>query len=144
MQEELITPEVAQQDIDKWLDYKKIGQHKRELLKEAIDTIYDALVSGELTIKEDFTILYRLKFPVSSAVAGSDEPSKELKELSFKPRLNGEQLEARLKHMKATDTASRVRAYIQALTNAPEVLLKKLDTSDLDVCQSIAGFFIVM
>ena len=131
---EVVSREVAQSEIDKWLDHKKISAKKREQQKDSIDSLVDAVVEGTLVLKEDFTLVHTLKFPTDG--------ESPIKTLEYKPRLKMDIVHAHLQNVKSTDADGRVAAYVAALTTKSKTIVKALDTEDYSVAQSIAVFFL--
>ena len=131
---DVISKDIAQIEVEKWLDHKKIGSKKRELQKDNIDTLIDAIAEGALVLKDDCTLVHTLKFPTDGELS--------IKVLEYKPRIKMETIQVHLQGVKAADADGRVNAYIAALTSKPKDLIKKLDTEDYSICQSVAIFFL--
>lgn len=129
--EQKIDREVATNEVIAWLDYKKISQKKRESKQEAIEAIVDAVCDGTLVIKDDKSVEHTLKFAIG-----------DLTKVSYKPRLQMNSIHVHMQGVKSTDADGRVVAYIAALTSQAKEMIKKFDTEDFDVAQSIAIFFI--
>ena len=127
----------ASDEVDKWLDYKRLNDKKRESRKEQIETLLDAIADGNLILNEDNTITYKLAFPIED-----QNGSPALTELKFKPRIASGDVDNYLKGIKPSDADGRLRAYISCLTGVSSGLIKKLDTVDTDVPQAIALFFL--
>lgn len=128
-----INKEMAVADVNKWLDAKKISQSKRELQKDSIDSLVDAITEGWLMLNADTAFVMKLKFPLDG-----EDP---LEELTFKTRVRTEQIKNHLKGVKATDIDGRLLAYGAALTSQSSTLINKLDTEDQSLVQSISVFF---
>lgn len=138
MSETKIAREVAEQDIIKWLDHKRVKASKREgQYKEAIDSLIEAISDGNLVLNEDFTFTQKLSFPLMN-----DKGSAEVNELTFKPRLTVEETQIRLQSVKPGDGDGRIKAFVCALTGKNSGIIGKLDTEDYGTCQNIAVFFI--
>ncbi len=131
---EKITKEIALGEVSAWLDYKKIGDQKRETQKDQINSLVDAVVDGSLSFKDDKSIVLELKFPIGKDLF--------LKQMVFKPRLNMRTITAQLQGVKATDFDGRLLAYVAALSDQTKTILGDLDTEDFGLCQSVALFFI--
>lgn len=130
-----VTREVAVKEVEEWLDYKRIRPGKREERKDEIETLVDSIEAGEVIKGEDQVLKYTLMFPLEGSGA-------KVEILEFKPRLTGLDLEPILKGIKATDADGRLRAYISALTGQPMGVIKKLDTEDSTIPNTIALFFL--
>lgn len=124
----------AQKEINEWLEFKKIGDKKREDASEQIEALVNAVVEGILTITEDKKITHALKFPLEGELL--------INKLEYKPRLRVADIHTHMNGIKGGDADGRVRAYITALTGQPQNVIKALDTEDYSIAQSIAIFFL--
>lgn len=136
-EENVVSEDVAREEVDKWLDYKKVNQSRREQYQDAIDDMVNAISEGYLSIDEDYNWVHKLKFPFQN---GKDT-------LVYRPRLTEAQLEPHMKGIKSDDSRGMIQAYIAALTGGGEKGLargsvKKLDMEDMRVGRAIATFFI--
>lgn len=127
-----ISKEVATEEVNKWLDYKKVKSKKREAYKDAIESLSDAISEGALILNEDFSFTQNLDFPV-----GSD---KQIKSLEFKARVDVATIQ---KYMNGVSTGDgRILATIAALSGQEKAVVSKLDTEDYSVASSVAIFFL--
>lgn len=124
----------AQKEVESWLDFKKVGEKKRESQEAQISALVDAIVEGDLVLNEDFTFVQTLKFPTSGEMP--------IKEFSFKPRLKLMEIHSQLEGVKASDADGRILAYAAALTGKAKQIIRSLDTEDYNVVQAIAIFFL--
>lgn len=131
-----VVPEtLAAQEIESWLDYKKISDRKRETNADTIASMTEAISEGVLTLDSNsYVLTHKLKFPVGTEV--------ETKELKIKPRVKVGDIHQQMKGVKATDVDERIIAILAALTDKPKAFLKSLDAEDYSVLQNIAIFFI--
>ena len=131
---EKVNIDTATNQINLWLDYKKVRDNKRVAYKQSIETLIGAVQEGSLTLDEETHELeYELLFPIQSEITTTH--------FKFKPRLKIQNVNARLKNIKPTDADGRVLAYISALTGYPTALIESLETEDYDICQAITVFF---
>lgn len=121
-------------EVNKWLDFKKINDRKRESFKENIETLVDAVMDGSLVIDDKCNLVQTLKFPT--------EGEAPVTKLEFKPRLKVETVQLHLQGVKASDGDARITAYIAALTSKPKKIIQALDTEDYSIGQAIAVFFL--
>lgn len=131
-----VAREVAQAEIEKWLDYKKIKEAKREAEETTTETIVDAICDGTLVLNKDYTFTHKLAFPLKSD--GEDT----LKELTYKPRLEVREINTKMKGIKPSDADGRIMGYIAALTDQPRGVLTRMDTEDNRIAQAFATFFL--
>lgn len=130
-----VNRETAEAEINSWLDYKKINEKKRENYKDNISALVDAVCDGILSVNPDTKeLIQTLNFPIGDEM--------KVSKLEFKPRLTVGSVQSHLNGVKATDADGRIIAYVAALTSQPKELIKKLDTEDNSVAQSIAIFFL--
>lgn len=134
MEKEKVSRELAEQEMNSWLDAKKIFASRRENYKDAIETLIEAIQNGVLILEEGGQFRHKLLFPIQGEMA--------ITELTYKPRLNKKMLETPLKGVKANDSQGRMLAYLQALTDAPKNILAVLDHEDDRIADSILIFFI--
>lgn len=128
-----VTQDVAESAIEKWLDHKKIKAKKRESQKDAIETLVDAVMEGDLILDDE---TFQLKQTLS-------HPCGSIHELVFEPRLAMGKVRSKLKGIKITeDTTGYLMGYVATLTNQPYAVIEKLDSEDYKIGQAIAGFFI--
>jgi hypothetical protein len=131
---EKVVKEVAFEEVEKWLDHKKISDKKRESYKEQVDLLVESISDGYLSLNDDFTFTQKLKFPISNQISTS--------QLTYKPRLKMSEIHRRLEGVKTSDSDGRVCAYIAALTSQPKEVIKELDTVDYEIGQAITIFFL--
>jgi hypothetical protein len=131
---EKIARDIAVQEIEKWLTYKKISDKKRDVRADNIEALIDAVSDGYLILNEDMSFTHKLKFPI--------EGEKPFSELNYQPRLKMSSVHNHLQGVKASDGDGRVCAYICALTKTHSAFIKLLDTEDYSIAESIAIFFI--
>lgn len=127
--------ETASKEVTGWLDYKKVKASTRESYKAQIDMLIESVQDGTITIDPTtFAITHNLAVPV----AGID-----LTTLEYKPRLTVGEKQRMSEKVKAVDIDGQIVATIAALTGkGMETHIKKLDTEDYKISQSIAVFFI--
>lgn len=126
-----VSLEIAKADVERWLDYKKLTQKKRDEKADMIETLTDLVSSGDITIDEECNIKHNLLFPVG-----------EVKVLTYKPRLKAEAISVHLKGVSSDDMTGMIAAYAAALTVQPKSVIKDLDTEDFSIARAIAIFFI--
>jgi hypothetical protein len=134
---EVVSYEQARDEVNGWLDYKKVKEKKREAYKDAIDTLVDGVKDGTLSIAEDMKITHALAFPVEDSTG-----KIVFDKLEYKARLSVGEIGERTKGVKAADTDGRIMAHVSALTGKAIGLLNKMDTEDNSIAQSIAVFFV--
>jgi hypothetical protein len=134
MENNTISRELAQQEVEKWLDFKRYRQSKREENKDSIEQLVNAVSDGLLILNDDFSWTQKLIFPIGEGV--------EIKELKYRPRLNSKLTEPHLKGIKASDIDARLNGIICALTDSPKPVVASLDTEDKGIATTIAVFFL--
>jgi hypothetical protein len=128
-----VTQEVAEKDVESWLDHKKIKTKKRESQKDAIETLVESMMEGDLVLDPDtFQFKQKLNFPAGS-----------INELVFEPRMAMGKVRKKLKGVKITeDTTGYIMGYVATLTNQPYAVIESIDADDYKIGQAIAGFFL--
>jgi hypothetical protein len=129
-----VSREVAEADVQRWLEAKRIRQTKRESLKEYIESLVLEVMDGFITIDENCNLTQKLRFPIGL--------NESVKELNFETRLKVLDVNPFLQKVAQGDNDGRVLAYILAATKQPLGFIQALDTEDLGVSQSIAVFFL--
>lgn len=132
-----VAPEAAAQEVERWLEYKKVGAGKREAYAGNIKQLADAISTGVLSLNEKFELVQELKFPIIS-----DEGKINITQLVYKPRLSVGAVQAQMSGVKAGDGDGRVNAIAAALTGQLKAIIAKLDTEDYSVVNDIVLFFI--
>lgn len=127
-----LSKELAIEEVNKWLDFKKVKEKKRVAYKDAIEGLADAISEGSLILNEDFTFTQTLDFPV-----GAD---KQFKTLNYKARIDVATIQ---KYMNGVSTGDgRILATIAALSGQAKEVVSKMDTEDYSVASSVAIFFL--
>lgn len=128
----VVSIEKATQEVEGWLDKKKVYPSVRESQKDSIDLLIEAIMQGDLTLDEKSgEFVHKLQFPLP-----------ELTELRYKARLNDKMLRPHLQGVKASDADGRFLALAAALTSQPKAVLEGLDSSDKKIMMSIGVFFL--
>jgi len=134
MSGEKINRETAVEDINRWLDARRVKDRKRETFKEQIDVLVDAVMDGLLVVrKEDNHLVHTIEFP-----AKTEAP---IKTLEYKLRITVAELHAAQAAETNVTSNTTFYAYIQALTGVVKQTLLKFDSSDYNICQAVAVFF---
>ena len=129
-----VSPEIAKEEVLRWLDFKKVSQSKRDSLADNIKSLEEAIVEGYLVLNESTEFVQSLKFPIGTESLTTD--------LTYKARLKESTVATHLTGVKIGDFDGRVYAYVAALTGKPRDLIKSLDTEDYSIGKNIAFFFI--
>jgi hypothetical protein len=131
---EKVNIEVAEAEIKRWLDYKKIGQTKQEANKDNIKSLAEAISEGVIRITEEFEIIHTLKFPIKEEI--------ETVELKYKPRISVKAVHQHMVGVKSDSGDGRILAYVAVLTGKAKGVLLNLDSEDYSICMAIAIFFL--
>jgi hypothetical protein len=137
MKIELVNFAKAKEEVEGWLDYKKIRDKKREDFKSSVDNLIDLVQDGVLVVNSDNTITHILNFPID--MGGNNGPVSEIK---YKARLEERESRGVLAQLKTGDaTDNRLIAKFCALTGQSIGFQGKLDSSDMSIAQEILVFF---
>jgi hypothetical protein len=126
-----VSREVAEKDVERWLDFKRVKGLKREKNKEAIESMIECVMDGTLVVDEECVITHNLLFPL-----GNDESIRELK---YAPRLTVGRISEYTKNSKTND--ERVCGYISALSGQANGIISKMETEDYSVVGNVVIFF---
>jgi hypothetical protein len=129
-----INREIAIDEVEKWLTYKKVSDKKRTARADNIESLIDAVEEGYLILNDDMSFTQLLKFPT--------EGEKSISDLTFQPRLKVGSIHNHLQGIKSSDGDGRMCAYVCALTRMHSGFIKSLDTEDYSIAESIAIFFL--
>lgn len=126
-----VSIEVANLEVRKWLDFKKVRESKRDKHADTVENLVEGFQDGLLTLDEETgEITQHLQFPVNG-----------LDKLTFKPRIDVGTLNMHLQKVKTGDSDGRVAAYICALTGKLKEQIAKMDLEDYNVSGNVAVFF---
>lgn len=129
-----VARELAETEVTKWLDTKKVFESVRETYKESVDLLIEAMQNGVLVYNEsDNSFTHELLHPLNN-----EQPVTELK---YKGRLNDNDVRPYLKGVAAGDGDARLVSTIAALTGKAKGIISALDTSDRKITNAIATFF---
>lgn len=124
----------AEEEIKKWLDFKQVGQKKREARVEQFNILVESMMEGVLVMDDDHNFRLTLKFPIGAEIKVST--------LTFPPRIKVGKLHEKLKGVESDDGDGRILGYMAALTGQHKELLRDMDTVDYDAATAISFFFI--
>lgn len=133
---EKITRDVAEAEVTKWLDKKKITASTRERNEDYIETIVDYVMDGTLILEDDFKWTHNLLFPIES------DSKATIESISYKPRLTDNDTRPKMAGVKAGDADGRLTGYICALTGQARGVISALDSQDKKIAMAIAIFFL--
>lgn len=132
-----LTKELATEEVQKWLDHKKVSESKRAASAGSVEALIEAFMSGVLILNTDFTITHKLNFPIK------DKDEKiALAEIIYKPRVKMETIHSHFQGVKAADADGRVAAMCAAVSGQNKALILKQDTEDYSIGQAIVVFFL--
>lgn len=132
-----VAREVAEREINQWLDKKKIHQTTREGYKDNIDLLIESIVRGDLAYVPDTNgFKHKLCHPLEA------DGVQTITELEYKGRLNDKMLNPYTKGVAAGDAFGRLDAIICALTSQSRGIINNLDSLDKKISTAIAVFFI--
>lgn len=122
----------AVEELEKWLEAKKISGNKRRSNEDMEEELVDAIEDGYLILNDDNTWTQKLKFPIDNA---------NVSELKHAFRINIGVLNTKLRGTKIDDIAKRVQIYVSVLTDQPNAIIGSLDTVDYSIASTIATYF---
>lgn len=127
----MVSMEQAMNEVNSWLDYKKVRPSVRDERDAQISDMANAICEGVLEYNEsEHTLKHNLLFPVGETTS-----------IIYKPRVSQPELEGRMKGVDAMSIDGRLTAQIGALTNTPLNIARMMDGQDRKLAQSICLFF---
>jgi len=132
-----VSREVAETEINKWLDFKCIKPRRRTDLKAAIDMLVDAVEDGDLILEKNNNLIHKLMMGIQN-----EEGEKTVGSLTYTPRVNVGLVHKKLKNVQHDDAEGRLIAYVSQLTGQPTAVIEAIDTTDFGIAQAIATFFL--
>lgn len=134
---EVVALEKAQEEVDNWLDAKKVKPGDRVTNQKFISTLIEAIQYGNLELDADTnTFTQKLDFPLTNS-AGTET----LTSLKYNPRGQTGSLQSKTANLNGIGMAVYV-AYASSLTGELVATLNRLDTEDFKVLQAIITFFL--
>jgi len=137
MNKEVVLLEVAQAEINAWLDFKQVAQRKRDDNEDSIANLVDAVRYGHMTIDPKTKVITQtLKFPIEG------EAGQKTEKIEFKPRVKMSTIGTQLAGTKMTDIVGLTLSYMAAVTGQPKGVLKEMMSDDYSVASSVVVFFV--
>lgn len=129
--------EAATEEINEWLEYKRIRGKRLEDLDDNIEVLVEAMVYGDL-VKDGNELVQKLVEPIGGA-GGAIATEK----LVYKPRIKQSQIMniQNQNKIKTTDHQGLMACYVCAITGESFGIIKSMATEDWRVAQSIVLFF---
>lgn len=129
---EAVSFEVAESEVKRWLDEKKVSSRRRDAMIGMQENIIEAIQDGLITIDDECVITQKLKFPDG---VGANE-------LRWKTRISSIDLEGPKRVVKGDAWDDNMTRTIMAATGCVANTARKLDsTTDRQLAESIAIFF---
>lgn len=128
---EKIAPAMAEAEVDKLLDLKKILPKRREVLKEtSIPYVIEAVSLGLVEIGTDGTITQTLVDPVN----GVDK-------LQYAARIPAAKVQEALGRLKELTVQTKINTYLTLYTGQLPTVINNLEPTDRNTAEAIALFF---
>lgn len=125
-----VAKEVAKEEVNKWLDGRKIRENVRTKNQDSIETLVALVEAGDLVVNDDLSVEYTLLYPLGK--------SEQIKTLKIKSRLN---LEDTRGVVKFTDKIEQTKAMFAAMTDEPLNVFDTLSSQDIGALSAIQAFF---
>ncbi len=129
-----VDQETARQDVEKWLDIRRVTEKQRANIGEAITGLVELFMEGRLSLNADGEMVQRLLFP--EAVNG-------IEALTYKSRLRVDEIE-QCRALSKKNEYEYQRQAIAKLTNVAPAEIRGMDSVDWAVAQAVFGFFFIM
>jgi hypothetical protein len=128
-----ISRDVAEEEIEVWLDKKKVFQETRDKYKDHIEVIVEAMMNGVLQLNEKMEFHHTLLFEIGEGGA--------IDHLDYLFRANDKIIAPHMKGVKNDDVDGRLNALIAAITKQTRGIISNLDTVDKRIATAIGIFF---
>lgn len=132
-----VTREIAEQEVSKWLDIKRVKSKKRDDMSDSIEALIDCFEDGTLRLNDEGELIQSLIFPITNP-----DGEVTVKELTYAPRVKVRSINNAMKNVKTGDYRGMVCGYIVALTGKVKGIIDSLDEDDYRVGQTISMFFL--
>ncbi len=133
--ENVISEEIAENDLNNWLERNSIPEEKRDSYSDSFNIIKKAIMSGAVIINEDATLTLKLNTPIGA--------NGFISELKFNARVNRKMVLPHLSGVKSGDQELRMLAYMAASTGTKtKALLSELMPEDQMIADNITVFFV--
>lgn len=127
-----VTREVAEQDVNAWLDNKRVRDTQREANKTSVESLIEAVMYGDISIDtKTFTITHTLQCKVEGLFDS----------LNYKPRITVGDRQKVSSAMKANDVESIILCTVAAISDKSASHIQRMDTEDYKIAQAVAVFF---
>ena len=128
---EKMSREVALNEVEKWMDIRRVRPTKRRNQSEAIEVLADAFIDGSLVLDDETgELTFNLAFPVKS---------KE--KIVFKPRVKVTEVNRYAEQNRKITGQSIVMNYLCASTGLMVAEAGDIDSEDYGIVQAIVGFY---
>lgn len=129
-----ISKEIAQKEVNKWLDFKKVSNKKREDNADNIEKIVEGLMDGNLVLDTDtFVFEHTLCFPIGEEI--------KISKLQYQPRVPVKKFQEQMLGLKGEDGYGRVFAFIAGLSGQSKGVISNMESEDYLLASQIAVFF---
>lgn len=133
---QVISAEVAQNEVEKWLDLRRVKPSLREKYKDAVQVMVESVCDGSLVLQDNGSLKQTLVFPIETK-----DGDIALTELVYKPRFKVKELSMQSQDMNASNSLDITISYVSAVSSVSKSLVKEMDMEDYKVAQCIVTFF---
>ena len=127
----VVSREIAEQEVEKWLDFKRVRPKKRKAMEDSIKELIESFEEGILELD---SATHEIKQNLIWEAGNR-------KFLTFKPLLTVGASQRRLQSVKSSDGHAMISAYVSELTGENSGIIGGMNTEDYGISRTIAGFF---
>jgi len=127
----VVSREIAEQEVEKWLDFKRVRPKKRKDMEDSIKELIESFEEGILELD---SATHEIKQNLIWEAGNR-------KFLTFKPLLTVGASQRRLQSVKSSDGHAMISAYVSELTGENSGIIGGMNTEDYGISRTIAGFF---
>ena len=138
MQEnQIVTAEEAREQVKRWLDFKRVPEHKRQIHDDSISVLEGAITDGILSVDDNHFLRHVLLFPLTAA------DGTEITVLKYRPLLSLAALKQRFgKTYVKVEAHTVIGNYAAALTDRLVSEIDQIDTEDKAITEAIVCFYL--
>jgi len=130
-----VTQEVAEKDVQKWLDARMTSEKKRKDMHDSIIELESAVMEGNLIVNDNGSLTQKLIVPF-----GEEETTSTI---NYKLRITAGDIQKRMvgNKVKAGDIDGRLIVHVCAATGLSFEQVSKMDSVDYSLASTIGNFF---
>jgi|TARA_R110000744_G_scaffold136916_2_gene247242 hypothetical protein len=127
----VIPKELAEQEVQSWLDFRQVRRSKRKKQKDSIEELVELIEDGVISLDSK---TFEFKQTLLFSAAGK-------KEIIYKPTVTAGEIQRRLSGVDNMTGHKLVSSYVCELTGLNSGVVLEMNSEDYSTASIIAGFF---